>query len=246
MVIDANKGMDVKPDNIPVNWSGDQVEAATATDTAAADTTVTDTTVTDTIAIEPTVTKVALGDFDIAYKLQSGESRQTPYAIGNAMWRSPEGQTGRGVTKASDIFSFGLVASSLYILSRTMLTQTQCIYALGGGELLMLDASTYQSLVKDRISPEQETLLRHFAYFGPVSEGLLQRIDSEVWATALKGTSRGAEMAVKAEPGRRFEVWGQHFGLGAQSMISGMTAIDPATRITIDEVLAHRWWQEAT
>lgn len=37
----------------------------------------------------------------------------------------------------------------------------------------MLDASTYQSLVKDRISPEQEILLRHFAYFGPVSEGLL-------------------------------------------------------------------------
>lgn len=118
MVIDANKGIDVKPDNILVNWSGDEVEATTATDTAAADTTVTDTTVTDTTvtdttAIEPTVTKVALGDFDIAFKLQSGESRQTPYAIGNAMWRSPEGQTGRGVTKASDIFSFGLVASSL-------------------------------------------------------------------------------------------------------------------------------------
>lgn len=110
----------------------------------------------------------------------------------------------------------------------------------------MLDASTHQSLVKDRISPEQEILLRHFAYFGPVSEGLLQRIDSEVWATALKGASRGAEMAVKDEPGRRFEVWGQHFGLEAQSMISGMTAIDPATRITIDRVLAHRWWQETT
>jgi hypothetical protein len=28
------------------------------------------------------------------------------------MWRSPEGQTGRGVTKASDIFSFGLVVST--------------------------------------------------------------------------------------------------------------------------------------
>lgn len=114
-----------------------------------------------------------------------------------------------------------------------------------GGELLMLDASTYQSLVKDRISPGQEILLRHFAYFGPVSEGLLQRIDSEVWATALKGTSRGAEMAVTDEPGRRFEVWGKHLGLGAQSMISGMVNMEPLARTTIDEVLAHPWWEEA-
>lgn len=103
----------MKPDNILVNWSGDEEEPTTATDTAAADTTATDTTVTNTTAKEAIVTEVALGDFDIAYKLKSGESRQTPYAIGNAMWRSPEGQTGRGVTKASDIFSFGLVASSL-------------------------------------------------------------------------------------------------------------------------------------
>jgi serine/threonine protein kinase len=56
-----------------------------------------------------TVTDTALGDFDIAFKSEGGKPRETPYAIGNVMWRSPEGQTGRGVTKASDIFSFGLV-----------------------------------------------------------------------------------------------------------------------------------------
>ncbi|KAJ2907246.1 kinase-like domain-containing protein [Zalerion maritima] len=53
-----------------------------------------------------TVTNVALGDFDVAFKSEGGEPRQTPYAIGNAMWRSPEGQAGRGATKASDVFSF--------------------------------------------------------------------------------------------------------------------------------------------
>jgi hypothetical protein len=58
---------------------------------------------------------MALGDFDIAFKCEGGESLQTPYAIGNAMWRSPEGQTGRGVTKASDVFSFGLVVGDLYL-----------------------------------------------------------------------------------------------------------------------------------
>jgi serine/threonine protein kinase len=76
--------VDVKPDNILVNWTCDKEGNKTVTD-------------------------VALGDFDIAFKSEGGESRQTPYAIGNVMWRSPEGQTGRGVTKSSDIFSFGLV-----------------------------------------------------------------------------------------------------------------------------------------
>jgi hypothetical protein len=127
-----------------------------------------------------------------------------------------------------------------------MLTLTQCIYALGWGrELFLLSAKAYQGLLKDGISPELDILVRHFAYFGPVSEGLLQRISSEVWATALKGASRSAEMAVTAEPGRRFEEWGKHFGLGAQSMISGTVNMDPLARTTIDEVLAHRWWQEA-
>ena len=77
---------DVKPDNILVSWTCDKQGNKTVTD-------------------------VALGDFDIAFKSEGGEPRHTPYAIGNVMWRSPEGQTGKGVTKASDIFSFGLVVS---------------------------------------------------------------------------------------------------------------------------------------
>lgn len=79
----------MKPDNILVNWNCDQEGNKTVSD-------------------------VTLGDFDIAFKLGGGKPRETPYAIGNAMWRSPEGQTGRGVTKASDIFSFGLVVSKPY------------------------------------------------------------------------------------------------------------------------------------
>lgn len=79
----------MKPDNILVNWTSDSGNRKTVSD-------------------------VALGDFDIAFKSEAGKARETPYAIGNAMWRSPEGQTGRGVTKASDIFSFGLVVSVLF------------------------------------------------------------------------------------------------------------------------------------
>ena len=53
---------------------------------------------------------MALGDFDISCKLSEGETRITLHAVGNAMWRSPEGQTGIS-TKASDIYSLGLVVS---------------------------------------------------------------------------------------------------------------------------------------
>ncbi|OCL11970.1 kinase-like protein [Glonium stellatum] len=195
--------IDVKPDNILVNWTCDNEGNKLVTD-------------------------VALGDFDIAFKSKGGESRQTPYAIGNAMWRSPEGQTGRGVTKASDMFSFGLV----------------CIYALGGGEFLLLN--DYQELVKSGITPEQEILIRHFSYFGPVAEGLLKQVNSEDWCNAVKGASDIAEEAVKEQPELRFERWGKELGPEAQNMISGMVNPDPTARTTIDQVLTHRWWQEAT
>ncbi|KAK0627103.1 hypothetical protein B0T14DRAFT_579000 [Immersiella caudata] len=96
-------------------------------------------------------------------------------------------RTYRRVTKASDMFSFGLV----------------CIYVLGGGELLLLN--DYQELVKNGICPEQEILIRHFSYFGPVTEWLLQQVNSEDWCNALKGASQIAEETVKEQPGLRFE-----------------------------------------
>ncbi|PSN59785.1 kinase-like protein [Corynespora cassiicola Philippines] len=157
------------------------------------------------------VTDVALGDFDIAYELKDGEARNTPYAIGNAMWRSPEGQTGRGMTKASDIFSFGLV----------------CIYALGGGELLLID--NYQELVKEGILPEQEILTRHFSYFDQ---------------NALKGVAKLAELSVHDQPEIHFDSWGKELGSNAHDIISGMTKIDPGGRLTIGQALDHPWWEE--
>ncbi|TAQ83182.1 hypothetical protein B7494_g8496 [Chlorociboria aeruginascens] len=193
----------IKPDNILVNWTCDKDGNKIVTD-------------------------VALGDFDIAFKSEGGdgESRQTPYAIGNVMWRSPEGQTGRGVTKASDIFSFGLV----------------CIYTLGGGEFLLIN--DYQELVKRGIRPEQEILIRHFSYFGPASDGLLKLVSNEDWCNALSAASEIAEEAVKEQPELRFECWGRELGPETQNMISRMTDPDPTARTTIDQVLTHRWWQE--
>ncbi|KAK0128427.1 hypothetical protein ONS95_000400 [Cadophora gregata] len=142
------------------------------------------------------------------------------------MWRSPEGHTGRGLFKASDVYSFGLV----------------CIYALGAGELLLIN--DYQDLVKLGISPEQEILTRHFSYFGSANEGLLNHIASDKWTKALKLASQMAELAVREQPEMSFEVWGQELGPEAQKMISKKTKPDPAARSTIDQIMAHPWWQE--
>lgn len=82
----ASAVQDVKPDNILVDWVYDDQG-------------------------QPRVEKVALGDFDLALKLVDEQPLRAPHAVGNVMWRSPEGQSGKGVAKASDIYSLGLVVS---------------------------------------------------------------------------------------------------------------------------------------
>ncbi|WPG97887.1 Hypothetical protein R9X50_00066900 [Acrodontium crateriforme] len=189
---------DVKPDNILIDWTCDSHGNKIVTD-------------------------VTLGDFDIVRKVREGETSVTPYAIGNAMWRSPEGQTGI-LTRASDIYSLGLVY----------------IYILGGGELLMLN--DYQTLVKAGISPEQEVITKHFCYFGPVPEELYRQIKDEKWRTALQVASRMAEVKVEERPILRLNAWGQELGQTAIDMLSAMTNLDPEARPTIHQVLTFSYW----
>ncbi|KAI1152282.1 kinase-like protein [Nemania diffusa] len=195
--------LDVKPDNIFINWTCDQKGNKIVTD-------------------------AALGDFGIAYKQVGETPLRTGVALGNFMWRSPEGQTGSGITKASDIFSYGLV----------------CIYAFGGGELLLLeDKEVVAELAELGIAPHEDILTRHFTYFGPVNEGLLKQVDSRAHST-LRKASAIAELAAKNQPELRFQVWGKELGEAALDMISGMTKPDPTARLTIDQVLRCSWWQE--
>lgn len=79
----------------------------------------------------------------------------------------------------------------------------QCIYALGGGELLLIE--NYQELVKHGFTPEQEIVTRHFCYFGPIPEGLLKYINSDLWSTALKEASALVEDAVSHQPELGFD-----------------------------------------
>lgn len=127
-----------------------------------------------------------------------------------------------------------------------ILTVKQCIYTFGGGDFLILSNDEYQALTRHGVSPEQAILTRHFTYFGPVTEGLLRQVGDEVWCKALKGASGAAELARKESPEMRFEHWGKDLGPTMQDMISGMINPDPTARITMDQVMAHPYWQEAT
>jgi serine/threonine protein kinase len=210
----ADSITDVKPDNILVNWTDDGQGNKSVTD-------------------------VVLGDFDIAFQLKDNESLQTPHAQGNAMWRSPEAQTGSGVSKASDVYSFGLVVSfPILKLEVRANCYVQCIFTLGGGDFLILKQN--KAMAEKAISAEQEILTRHFCYFRPATKGLLERVQIKEWREALEEVSRHAEKAVEKDPDLKFESWGEELGPDALDMISSMTNPDPTARLTIDQVLAHR------
>lgn len=53
-----------------------------------------------------------------------------------------------------------------------------------------------------------------------------------------------AEAELEERPMLRLRAWGQELGESALDLLSGMTNIDPKGRLTIDQVLAHPYWQE--
>lgn len=55
------------------------------------------------------IERVVLSDLDCALELEGKKLLNA--RIGNVMWRSPEGQIGKGIGKPSDVFSYGLLVS---------------------------------------------------------------------------------------------------------------------------------------
>jgi len=68
------------------------------------------------------IERVALTDLDCSLKLKGDRLLRLRGAqrIGNFMWLSPEGHTGLGIGKPSDIFAYGLVVSECCILQKNM------------------------------------------------------------------------------------------------------------------------------
>lgn len=56
---------------------------------------------------------VSLSDTEEAAKVGTGEAIFAQ--VGNVLWRSPEAQTGTRVGKASDVWSFGVIVSTILL-----------------------------------------------------------------------------------------------------------------------------------
>lgn len=109
--------------------------------------------------------------------------------------------------------------------------------------MLLLD--NYQDLLKAGITPEQEVLTRHFAYFGPVPESLYTHIPDEAWKTALRSAAQAADLEVTERPGLKLRIWGQQMTQPTLELLSRTNNLDPGARPTIRQVLEHPFWDDA-
>lgn len=89
-----------------------------------------------------------------------------------------------------------------------------------------------------------EALTRQFIYFSPPPTTLLRHTNDEEGSGILEVASGLAE-AIAPEGG--IEQWPEdtieHLDLTVKELITQMTKLDPAARMTIVEVLEHPWWQ---
>ncbi|KAK4198307.1 kinase-like domain-containing protein [Triangularia verruculosa] len=202
--------LDIKPDNILLHWESSP----------------------PTGPVEgQVVTSAVLSDFDISLKIppMPNPDRYTifnlQHAVGNVHWRSPEAQTGLGLTKASDVYSFALV----------------CLYTLGASEYLIIPREERARLIEEDIPDELHVLVQHMCYFEPTEEefdGLLKHMaGDEVWRERLGHAFEQAKSVIEKYSDQKLSCWGKELGEEMVGLVLGMTRMDPRKRLTIGEVL---------
>ena len=111
---------------------------------------------------------------------------------------------------------------------------------------MILDDETIQQPKENGMPPEQEIVVRHFMYFGPLPDGLLRHVNDEKWTALFQAASEIAETEAAEDPACRFERWSvddaPHLTSEAKEMIIKMVRLDPTRRASIDEVLESPWW----
>ena len=179
-----------------------------------------------------------LGDLDCALKLK-GE-KLLDHRIGNVMWRSPEGQMGKGIGMPSEVFSFGLLVGRALPYQGLAKHETQCLYTITGVETLHPD---FQQLKEEGVEPEHVLLYKLLSMFGPAPLELVTHVNDEYWEELLAALSQ--EVA-EEDPRVRFEQWEEtkfpNLSHETKRMILRMTSLDPKKRATMDEILEDRWW----
>lgn len=77
----------------------------------------------------------------------------------------------------------------------------------------MLIIKDWKGLIPAGISPEQDMVIKHFYYFGPVSSNLCKRIRDEDWRAAW-----AADVEVTERPEARMRFWIEGEGLGEHTV----------------------------
>ncbi|KAL1306342.1 hypothetical protein AAFC00_005057 [Neodothiora populina] len=144
--------------------------------------------------------------------------------MGNVMWRSPEGQLGRGIDKSSEVFSFGLL----------------CFFVITGVEWLHPDVDNLE------VEPEPVILFKLLTAFGPVPDALIRRVNDERGSALLKGLWQSIEEEKLYDPFKRWEEQTfPNLDHEAKRVISSMTNLDPERRLTMAEVMEDPYWSDA-
>ncbi|KAM5476925.1 hypothetical protein MauCBS54593_000196 [Microsporum audouinii] len=195
--------IDVKPDNVMINYTQDKQG-------------------------QPLPERVVLGDLDCSLKMKGDKLLRLPEGIklGNVMWRSPEAQTGQGIGKPSDVFSYGLV----------------CLFTTTGVETLHPD---FEQLRKDEVDPELEIMGRLIAFFGPVPDELVTHVQHEEWGRVMTVLSESTMDGGPVGPGR-FAKWDEkeypNLDSEAKRMLLRLMNLGPSKRATMEEILEDPWW----
>ena len=186
------------------------------------------------------IERVVLGDLDCALKLK--DEKLLNHRIGNVMWRSPEGQTGKGIGKSSEVFFFRLVVSELCFNKNVFVKcQVQCLFTITGVETLHPD---FENLQNESIEPEQVILYRLLSMFGPAPFELIAHINDEYWSELLTALS---EIVAEEDPIKRFAQWKEgdfpNLNLEAKRMILRMTNLDPKKKADMEQIMEDPWWK---
>jgi serine/threonine protein kinase len=170
---------------------------------------------------ELTIRGVQISDLEDAVFLPPGKNLKG-CLCGNQLWRSPESWARARQNTPSDVFSFGVVA--IYVMVDDM------IFRVNDSELGGDNAWRH-------------ILRRHISFFGDEDglKGLLRHIGEDnpffERLVALAGDFNSEE------PRKPFSLW-HYVDVEFRDLITKMTSLDPAKRITAREALGHSWFRQ--
>lgn len=122
------------------------------------------------------------------------------------------------------------------------MTLQQCIYAVLKSVIMYVDENT----LPEGVFALAHILQRQVSYFADPDgfDGLLRHLgDDSPWCQVLKVLLVGFD---KDNPREPFTQWMMEpLDSDFKDLIGGLTNLDPAKRLTADEALLHKWFEDA-